>query len=314
MALDAESNDVTPHAGGDRSAELALSTRALRAWRIGHAEAVGAPCANCAIAIEGPFCLSCGQAAKSFERSVGALLMEAFESLAHADGRLPTTLRRLCVRPAALTRDYLSGRRAVQTPPLRLFLVVMLIVFFSGNLSGLARSGPGPALFVRDSPSDTLTVAPGRGPVSQAFAHWANPRLAYAIDHQSEFGAVLEGELHTTAVVFLPIAALLLGAIFVFDRRYFLFDHAIFAMHSLSFMGLLFSVVTIIELIPASTGLAGLLAVSAPIHLFLHLRGVYSTSIVGTLARMLILFAGSVLAVLLLLAVDVGLGLNAFRG
>ena len=63
----------------------ALVPRSLSAWRATHASDLGRPCANCACAIEGPYCLACGQGAESFERSIGSLFVEAFESLLHAD-------------------------------------------------------------------------------------------------------------------------------------------------------------------------------------------------------------------------------------
>ena len=41
----------------------------------------------------------------------------------------------LSARPGKLTRDYLDGHRAAQIPPFRLFLVVLVMVFFAGSLS-----------------------------------------------------------------------------------------------------------------------------------------------------------------------------------
>ena len=304
----AEIDAASPPAG---AADSGPAVRALSDWRVGHAGRIGQPCANCAIAITGPFCAACGQAAEPLERSIGALIREGIESVFHADARLWTTLRALVLHPASLTQSYLAGRRVAQTPPLRMFLVVMLLVFFTGGLREIGR--PGPVLFQRDSPTDTVTLSPGRGAVSKAFTAWVNPRLVYAVDHQREFAAVLEGELHSTAIAFLPISALLLGAIFV-RRRLFLYDHAIFSMHSLSFMGLLVSALSIAAIFGRLGVLPLVVVAGAATHLFVHLRGVYSTSVFGTLVRMSLLFAGSALAVAALLMIDVALGLNAATG
>ena len=298
--------------GGRVAKAEALVPRSLSAWRATHASDLGRPCANCACAIEGPYCLACGQGAESFERSIGSLFVEAFESLLHADGRLLSTLRRLVLSPAGLTRDYLGGKRASQSPPLRMFLVCMVIVFFTGAVSRAVH--PGPPLFIRDHPGEAVALTPGRGLLSRSVTGWINPRLTYAATHQPEFAAVLESELHSTAIVFLPLSALLLGALFAFDRRFFLFDHAIFSMHSLTFMGLLFSVISMSSLLGQLGPLGRVILLAAPTHLFFHLRGVYSTGVVGTLVRMALLFLGSAFAVALLLLADVGLGLNAFRG
>jgi hypothetical protein len=282
-----DTNMATRENQGDLGARLpepaARVPASLSAWRSEHAGQIGHPCANCACAIEGPYCLACGQGAESFERSIGSLFVEAFESLLHADGRLLGTLRRLILKPAALTRDYIGGKRAAQSPPFRLFLVFMVIVFFTGNISQAVH--PGPPLFIQDHPAEAVTLTPGRDALSRSFASWLNPRLTYAANHQPEFAAVLESELHSTAIVFLPLSALLLGAIFAFDRGFFLFDHAIFSMHSLSFMGLLFSFLSLLSLLGPLGSLQRVILLAAPTHLFFHLRGVYSTSVFGTLVE-----------------------------
>jgi hypothetical protein len=293
-----------------REAETAASLQALSLWRETHAAQLGSGCANCGIPLGGPFCVACGQSAESFERSVGALAMEAVEGLFHADSRLWRTLHDLVVRPGVLTRDYLAGRRASQTPPLRLFLVVVVIFFFSGGVASLGH----PSTFVWLS-ADAATGAddqlPGQKLLPAAASRWLSPRVALATTHQREFGAAVENQLHETAILFLPIFTLLLAGLFAFRRRFLIFDHAVFSMHSLSFMGLLFSVITILDVPGLARGVAGLLVLAAPVHLFFHLRATYATGVVGTLVRVVVLLAGSAGAVALLLLGDIALGLNA---
>ncbi len=229
----------------------------------------------------------------------------------HADGRLVHTVPLLITRPARLTRDYLAGRRASQTPPLRLFLVVVLLVFLAGSLGEMVH--PFGSLLQLDSPAErTLpTLPPGAGPITQAFAAWVNPRLIFAAAHQAEFGVAAEAWMHRLAILFLPISALLLGVLFYTRRRrIFLYDHAIFSMHSLSFMGLLFTLMTLMSITVPLRGLIPPLALAAPTHLYFHLRGVYGASALGTLARMLLLFLFSVLAIGVLVLGVVGLGLS----
>src|SRR6202042_2370768 len=95
---------------------------------------VGSPCANCATPLMGPWCWKCGQAGEDFHRSIWRLIAEVFEGVFHLDGRVWTTLPALIWRPARLTRAYLDGHRAPQIPPFRLFLVVLVLVFFAGTL------------------------------------------------------------------------------------------------------------------------------------------------------------------------------------
>ena len=285
------------------------SPEELLKWPAAHAGQAAPPCANCGTLLGGPFCHACGQPAETFDRSIGSLFAEGFEHLFHADLRLFRTLPDLVLKPGRLTREYLAGRRYSQTPPLRLFLVVVLIVFLAGGLRELAHPlGP---LIQADAPSKTpSSVSQTGNPTAKAFSNWLNPRLAYAETHQREFAMALEGWLHRIAIIFLPISTLLLGLLFVFKRGVFLYDHAIFSMHSLSFMGLLFTTITLVSLAGPVGALAGPLVFAAPTHLFFHLRGVYRTSILGTLIRMLLLFLLSAVAVALLLAGVFALELN----
>ena len=62
-------------------------------------------------------------------------MVEAFESFFHFDGRLFQTVPKLAIRPGRLTRDYLDGKRAYQIPPLRMFLIVILVLFFAAGVN-----------------------------------------------------------------------------------------------------------------------------------------------------------------------------------
>lgn len=316
----------------DRDLEIAAvaSAGGLSSWRAAHLAKLGAPCANCATPLEGPYCHACGQLAEDFERTIGALLVESVENLFHTDGRLFRTLPRLILQPASLTRDYLAGHRAAQMPPLRLFLVVILMFFFAGSLSEIARpssvpwaqldkrDGPPAQLKLLDAPPASSAAKPGaRAALAlspstvKAINAWVGPRLAYVSTHQREFAMAMESWAHRIAIIFLPIATLLLGLLFVFQRRFFIFDHAIFSMHSLSFQGLLFTLVTLLKLAAPLGGLASLLTVAAPVHLFFHLRGFYGTSIIGALIRMALLFLLSAIALAMVYGGVFAVELNA---
>ncbi|MBA3999199.1 DUF3667 domain-containing protein [Brevundimonas sp.] len=93
----------------------------------------GTPCANCETPLVGTYCHACGQLAEDFHKSFWKLGKEALESFFHLDGRLARTLPQLILRPGRLTRDYLDGKRAFQVPPLRMFLVILLLTFVVGQ-------------------------------------------------------------------------------------------------------------------------------------------------------------------------------------
>ncbi|HYD45340.1 MAG TPA: DUF3667 domain-containing protein [Phenylobacterium sp.] len=291
---------------------------ALGDWLKGEEEAPpeGAACANCATPLQGPYCHKCGQVADDYHRSIWELGKEALSSWTNLDSKLMRTLPRLFLNPAQLTNDYLAGKRARQVPPLRMFLVVVLIFFVVGGLGGgetnfIVGGQPPPEANVTRTEVDLGKMLRDEG---VPFGGWLGPRLTYAAQHPEEFTAELKEWPHRIAILLMPIGAMILGLLYAFSRRFFLFDHLIFTMHSLSFMGLVASLMTLFSLVPVLGLLNLLLLVAAPVHLFLHMRGVYGSGVIGTLVRMVALGVGTFAGFVVLLLLAVGLGVSAMPG
>ncbi len=256
----------------------------------------------------GKWCHACGQAPHDYHRSAWHLGVEAFESFFHADGRLWRTLWRLLRNPARLTRDYLAGKRAPQIPPLRLFLVVLLILFLIANWATSSTQ-----LIHLDAPQaviqaqvESSRVSLGLSPAWEAWANgWLHAHLTRALAHPDDLATAIRDRAENFAFLMLPISALLLAAIFAFRRGFVLFDHLVFSMHSLAFQGLLICAAIL-------SGWGWLLCL-APVHLFAHMRGVYGTRIAGTLIRMTVLFVLSTISFVLLLLALVVAGLQVLR-
>jgi len=293
--------------------------------RSGHELPPGTPCANCATPLQGPWCHQCGQLGEDFHRSATKLVVEAIEGLFHFDGRLWSTLPRLVRDPGGLTRDYLTGHRAPQIPPLRMFLVVLLVVFMVGSLTpkhdhpvnlasvnskdgqskSLSELNPAEREKIKAATAK-VHVKLGSDKEDVGATNWLQQRLQRAIDDPERFYLVLETWGERFAFLMLPLSTLLMSICFFWRRDVYIFDHVIFSLHSLCFLGLLVSVSMIA---PFDLGQFALLA--APVHLFFHLRGVYRTSVFGTLARMAFLFAGSLIGVVLIILGLVAVGLSA---
>lgn len=74
----------------------------------------------------------------------------------------------------------------------------------------------------------------------------------------------------------IPLSVPFLWLIFAWRRQYKAYDHAVFVTYSLSFMSLLFIVMSILSTIPSGGGWAALLFfVAAPLHLYKQLRHAY---------------------------------------
>ena len=129
------------------------------------------------------------------------------------------------------------------------------------------------------------------------------------LEDPERFKLVLESQSERFAFLTLPLATGLLALLFVFQRRFFVFDHTIFALHSLSFQGLLFTLSSILGLLWKP--LSALILLAAPVHLFVHMRGLYRSGVPGTLLRMALLGVGSGIGFVVLLLLLVLVGLNA---
>jgi hypothetical protein len=364
-------------------------------WRRKHADiAPGTPCMNCETPLEGTYCHNCGQLAETFHKSIWHLVAEVLESFFHWDGRLWRTMPALVYKPGELTSHYINGKRTYQVPPLRLFLVLLVMIFFAGQY-GMGGKGHGQDNFnwVGPSAGDTgangrpltgaqaraaaraeivadksmseadrrvalaaidrdwskfggslaesivensaaasreraartaVTVDPATGKQRAAVApgvnvsvdNQANSRVnkwfverAEAIrDDPQRFFLVLETWAHRVAVLALPVSALILSLLFVFQRRFYVYDHLIFSMHSLSFQLLLLSTLWITARWFGPWVWWFLWA--APVHLFVHMRGTYQTGVFFTLLRMFILFILTVIAFALLTLLLFYLGFN----
>jgi Protein of unknown function (DUF3667) len=270
------------------------------------------PCPNCATPLKGGWCFACGQIAEDFHRSTAKLVLESLQEVFDFDNRAWKTLPQLILRPGRLTRSYLDGHRVPQVPPLRLFLVVLLLLFLVGISGGGVPKFRFPALNEKEALTevqndkrippeekkeilkDIQTAKTEQMTQKEtATVAWIKARLNYVDTHRNEFVQALENWAERFAFLMLPLAALLMSLLFAFQRQFFLYDHIIFSMHSLSFLCLLLTAWIVWGRYgPFDLGATPLLVASA--HLFFHMRGVYATSILGTLARMSLLFFGSV--------------------
>ncbi len=89
----------------------------------------GARCANCDTPLAGDYCAQCGQSVVATNRTVISLAADFADDAFDWDGRLLRTMRTLYLRPGKVARDYVDGRRARYTPPIRLYLLASLLFF-----------------------------------------------------------------------------------------------------------------------------------------------------------------------------------------
>ena len=104
------------------------------------------------------------------------------------------------------------------------------------------------------------------------------------------------------------MSAAILGMMFFWRKKFFIFDHLIFSMHSLSFQGLLMSVILGMSALTHNE-IWWVLIIASPIHLYKHMRGVYGRGRITTLLRMFVLFVASCIGATLIMGMVFLMGL-----
>ncbi len=88
-----------------------------------------AVCGNCRTPLLGAHCHACGQPVKGLVRPLSGWIADFFDTALNYDGRIWRTLTPLLLRPGFLTREYIAGRRIRYVTPVRLFLILIFILF-----------------------------------------------------------------------------------------------------------------------------------------------------------------------------------------
>jgi hypothetical protein len=120
----------------------------------------------------------------------------------------------------------------------------------------------------------------------------------------------LQASAYKYSWALIPISVPFVALLFLWRRRYRLYDHTIFVIYSLDFMTLLVTVLTIAGEIGVPTGLIATVGTfGPPIHLYKQLRGAYQLRRFSAFWRMCALVVFAFLALTLFIMLLLGLGL-----
>ncbi|RIA09982.1 uncharacterized protein DUF3667 [Flavobacteriaceae bacterium MAR_2010_72] len=106
-------------------------------------------CLNCQHVVEHRFCPNCGQENTEVTKSFHHLFFHFFQDLTHYDSKFWRTIFYLFLKPAALTKEYLSGKRMSFLAPIRLYIFISFITFFLITLL------PNKTIEVEKAPNET---------------------------------------------------------------------------------------------------------------------------------------------------------------
>ena len=87
-------------------------------------------CLNCRHVVQERFCPNCGQENSESRKTFHHLFIHFFEDLTHYENAFWRTIKNLLFKPAALTKEYLSGKRLSYLAPVRLYIFISFITFF----------------------------------------------------------------------------------------------------------------------------------------------------------------------------------------
>jgi hypothetical protein len=87
-------------------------------------------CLNCNHVVEKRFCPNCGQENTDTRKTFHHLFVHFFEDLTHYENAFWKTIKNLILKPAALTKEYLSGKRLSYLAPVRLYIFISFVTFF----------------------------------------------------------------------------------------------------------------------------------------------------------------------------------------
>ncbi|OYU81221.1 MAG: hypothetical protein CFE23_05505 [Flavobacterium sp. BFFFF1] len=87
-------------------------------------------CLNCNHVVHQRFCPNCGQENTDSRKTFHHLFIHFFEDLTHYENAFWKTIRNLLLKPASLSKEYLSGKRLSYLAPVRLYIFISFITFF----------------------------------------------------------------------------------------------------------------------------------------------------------------------------------------
>lgn len=102
-------------------------------------------CLNCAAAIAGDFCASCGQSTRTTRITFPKLLRTLTDQILSVDSTLIATFRALIRRPGPFVRSFLLGRRVGFARPLPYYLFVVGLNVAASAILRSATSAKNPA-------------------------------------------------------------------------------------------------------------------------------------------------------------------------
>lgn len=215
---------------------------------------------------------------------MGEFVQQFGGSYIAAEGALWRTLKLLLLRPGALTREYLDGRRRRYVLPLRLYLTISVIVFLLLRALAVVDYGVDPKAIETKAPRVMkMDLGVGSAGLENGkffctdLPTWLCERLQRRFDTEpkqvlrelTQVGERVLANLGATMFVLLPSFALWLWLVYR-NRRLRYTEHLVFALHLHAFWFLMLGLALI------DVGwITAVASIAVPAYTLLAMRRVY---------------------------------------
>ena len=248
-----------------------------------------AACPSCGAALAGDFCHRCGEKRpESRDLSVRYFFSEAAQELTSVEhSKLFHTLWALLLRPGFLTNEWKAGRRRRYLKPLNLCLGILALNFFAYSVYKPVSMFDVEKFIRQEKRQDSMQVF-------ERFAAKKKLELPVLFDRLSE---KWQRYVSVSTLIFIGGFALVLQAVFLFRRRYFV-EHLVFSMHFVSF-----STLVVLLMWPVyffigikNSGTSIVIAVCKwlldMVYMYFAVRSVYGLGTVKTIPASVVLVVG----------------------
>ncbi|WP_333877422.1 DUF3667 domain-containing protein [Flavobacterium sp.] len=154
-------------------------------------------CLNCRYVVENRFCPNCGQENTDTRKTFHHLFIHFFEDLTHYENAFWKTIRNLLLKPASLTKEYLSGKRLSYLAPVRLYIFISFVTFLLISL--FPDESQPEAVTLKENKKGEMIQYSVNGIVSQDYKHLSKEEIKILELHQK--GALTERESDSLLVL-----------------------------------------------------------------------------------------------------------------
>ncbi len=288
-------------------------------------------CADCGNAVTDRYCAACGQNA-AVNRSLRTVRHELAHGVFHVESKGWKTLVQLALRPGVLTRRYIAGQRTRYLSPVTMFFTSAFLMFFAFGFIGItanrdrqtairqiaecqAIGGAIAGSASQPAPVDPTLVVRRYQPTLRWLVRNAPLPLqrgvCTALQSPKSFVTRVQQKAYKLGFLLVPLSLPVLWLMFLFRPDTRMYDHAVFALYSISFMSLLAVIASALWAIgiTASAPYVVLIGVFPLVHMYRHLKQSYLLSDWQTAWRTVVLAAAAVASLALFVSVMLVFGL-----